>query len=108
MTEVFRQRGGARVGGTFWRSVNATWPFAVIEVADDAITLSALWRKYRFPRDGIRRLSVYSGWFSTGVRIEHQIEGCPPFMVFWTFDLPALEAALAARQYELAREEDTS
>jgi hypothetical protein len=93
MTSTFAQIGGARI-----RSMNATWPFARLSADRDAITLRCL-SKFTFPRDRITRLSRYRGFFSTGLRIEHNVPRCPGFMVFWTFSFDTLKVELEALGY---------
>lgn len=98
MATSFTQRGGARVGSSFWASSNATWPLAEITVEADRIGLIVSYlivkRRYSFAPSRVRRLSVYAGLFSRGLRIEHAVADYPPFVLFWTFNLPQLIAAL--------------
>ena len=51
--------------------------------------------KLTFPKASITRLSKHSGFFSTGLRIEHSAPRAPQFIVFWTFDFPTLAKELA-------------
>jgi hypothetical protein len=95
---LYSQRGGCRIGRNAWLSLNATWPFAELEVHDDALVLTGLLQAYHFPKDAIRRLSVYG----SGVRIEHTIAAYPRFVVFWTFKLAELRQQLQSHGFLLS------
>jgi len=87
-------RGGLRVGASKWNALNATWPFAKLRIENESIIISSLFGNPRFPRSQITKLSEYSGgFFSKGIQIEHTANQ-PPFVVFWTFDLPAVKRYL--------------
>jgi hypothetical protein len=96
MTAMFSQRGGARLG-----RFNASWPFASLRADDHGIALSCLGSEYRFPKDSIRGLSEYRGFFSTGLRIEHAVSLYPEFMIFWTFAFQNLKRNLEQLGYEV-------
>jgi hypothetical protein len=102
MAESFSQTGGARIGKSVFRSLNATWPFAKLTVDNTELRISCLGKKWVFPRDSIRLLKKHGGFFSTGLRIEHSIEGYAPFVVFWTFGFVALKQELERRDYRLS------
>jgi hypothetical protein len=97
----FRAIGGARIGSGLV-SFNASWPFAKLEIGGDALLLTCLWLKWAFPKESITRLSKHYGAFSSGFRIEHKIERYNPFIVFWTFRVSALQAALAEFGYHIS------
>ena len=105
MTAPFVQTGGLRVGDSYWGAWNATWPFARLSVSEAAldvtVSLFLSSRHYTFPAATVRRLSVYSGLFSRGLRIEHTVAQCPPFIIFWTFGLRALTSALVQRGFQI-------
>lgn len=90
---AFTQTGGARIS---W--VNASWPFATLEVADCELRLKCLWKSWNFRKDQITRLSEYPSCFG-GLRIQHNIEKYAPFIVFWTFGYSDLKCALEKRGY---------
>ena len=100
---TFKQAGGARIG-----FLNATYPFAVLSGDADAINLSCLGRAYHFPRSGIVRLSRHRGLISVGLRIEHDQDSLPNFivfwssMVFWPSRFNILLAELKALEYDVA------
>jgi len=48
MPEEFDQRGGGRIGHSFWRASNATWPFASLTVTPQTLTLKVLMKQYTF------------------------------------------------------------
>jgi len=100
---TFKQAGGARIG-----FLNATYPFAVLSGDADAINLSCLGRAYHFPRSNILRLSRHRGLISVGLRIEHNQDSLPNFivfwssMVFWPSRFNILLAELKALEYDVA------
>jgi len=86
-------RGGVHVGANFYCALNATWPFAKLRIEKEFLAISSLIGNPEFPRSQITKLSKYSGFFSKGLKIEHTT-GQAPFVVFWTFDLPAVKRGL--------------
>ena len=98
MTLPFTQQGGARAGTSYWSAWNMTWPFARISVKAGRIELRDSFllfaRLYTFAPGSVRRLSAYRGLFSRGLRIEHTVAAYPPFVLFWSFGLSELTAAL--------------
>ena len=105
MTAPFVQTGSLRVGDSYWRSWDTSWPSARLTVSETAIDISVSFffssRRYTFTTASVRRLSVYRGFFSRGLRIEHTAAEHPPFFVFWTFGLRALTLALAQRGFQV-------
>jgi hypothetical protein len=96
----FSQTGGARIGRSFWLSMNVTWPFASLTVTSEWIEVTVLWiRRYHFSRSAIRRIERFHGVFSRGIRIVHSEELYPDFVVFWTFDFARLQLNLEAMGY---------
>ena len=94
--------GGIRQGKSFWRSMNATWPFARLTVAPEGLTLgTTFFWTFSFERNQITKLSKYGfvPFFATGLRIEHSVAGYPPFIVFWTFWFGGVKAALIENGY---------
>jgi hypothetical protein len=94
MPEEFNQRGGGRIGHSFWRASNATWPFASLKVTPQTLTLKVLMKQYTFEKENIHQLKRYQGIFSTGLQIVHIRKGYPPFIVFWTFNFEVLKSEL--------------
>jgi hypothetical protein len=88
-TEIIAETGGYRVGRTAWLPLNATWPFGALEVHRNRLVLRTLFRQYTFPRDSIVALSIFPGFFSPDLRIEHSIPSYPRFVVFGHADLTA-------------------
>jgi len=77
------QRGGARLDG-----FNASYPFATLKGDQNKLTLTCMGREYIFARRHIRKLSIYNGLVSVGLRIEHRIPDYPSFVVFWVSIFP--------------------
>ncbi len=102
---AYVQRGGARIGRSYWVSLNFTIPFAKLSVTSEAVSLSVHFlffkRQYLFQRANISAIRRYKGYVSRGVKLEHDKEGCPPFIVFWTTDLKELLANLQSCGYHL-------
>ncbi len=108
--DSFSQTGGARVGRTYLFAMNATWPMAKLSGNRDALrlrcpkaTILPPDRTLVFPRDRIRRLSIYRGLlpFSIGLRIEHSDGSLPAFVVFWTFNFEKLRSDLLRLGYDV-------
>ena len=78
MNASFSQTGGARLG-----FFNATFPFATLSADGNALKLSCFGSDYDFPKSKIQKLSRYRGIFSVGLRIEHNDDSFPKFVVFW-------------------------
>jgi hypothetical protein len=91
MTEI----GGFTVGRNFLLALNGTWPFGRLEIHHDRLILNTLFRRYTFPRDSIVSLSIFSGFFSRGIRVEHSVPTYPRFIVFWSFHISRLRQRLS-------------
>jgi hypothetical protein len=78
MSDQFSTTGGARLDGLNW-----TASFATLSGNKDELRLSVPGREYVFPKNNDLRLSRYRGVFSVGLRIEHDDETVPQFVVFW-------------------------
>ena len=106
MPTSFLQRGGARVGFSRWLAVALTWPFAWLSVAEGRCEFSVFpfffLRPCVFTPSTVRRLSIYTGLRPASMvrpprflRVEHAVRGYPPFLLFYSFDLPQLIRELA-------------
>ena len=83
MDEV-KETGGARIG-----MANATWPFATLAVTKDKLVLSAsLLGNLIFRPGDIISLEPYSGFLSSGIKINHRVPGYKEKVIFWTFTNP--------------------
>ena len=92
--EVIRETGGYRLGRNAWLAFNATAPFGSLEIHHDRLVLHTITRALTFPRESITALSVFSGFFSSGLRIQHHIPSYPRFVVFWSSDILRLQQRL--------------
>ena len=101
MPEEFDQRGGGRIGYSYWRASNATWPFASLTVTPQTLTLKVLMKQYTFERETIRQLKRYRGILSTGLQIVHIRKDYPPFIVFWAFGFGVLKSELQRLGYSV-------
>jgi hypothetical protein len=72
---------------------------ADLTVSSSELHASALWMYYVFPKDKLIRLSRHKGLFCKGLKITHSILELPESVVFWTFRLEQLEAALTRLGY---------
>lgn len=100
--DTYNETGGLRWGSTFLRAMNVSWPFARLHASQDEIRIdiSFPWeRTFRFSRREIRTLRRTRGWFSIGLRIEHEHADYPPWVLFWTFRYRTLKAALERLGY---------
>jgi hypothetical protein len=71
------------IGGARLDNFNASYPFATLSADRDAIHLTCLGKHYDFPRAKIQKLSRHRGIFSVGLRIQHNDNALPAFVVFW-------------------------
>jgi len=94
-------RGGLHAGASYYNAINATWPFAQLRIEKDSLAITSLIGNPKFLKDEIKKLSKYSGFFSKGIRIEHTANQ-PPFIVFWTFDLPAVKHCLEENGFQFS------
>jgi hypothetical protein len=92
---IVTEIGGFTVGRNFLLALNGTWPFGRLEIHDDRLVLNTLFRHYTFPHDSIVSLSIFSGFFSRGIRIEHSVPAYPRFIVFWSFHVSRLRECLS-------------
>lgn len=95
--------GGIRYGKNYLLSFGTIWPFAKLVVDTNRLSLQ-VWtqlRTFYFPKEQIKKLSVSSRWFLVRMQIEHNIEEYPPYIVFSTFNIEAIKAALRANHYIL-------
>jgi hypothetical protein len=99
VTTPFAQTGGVRVGAGTILAFNASWPFATIEVRENAIRISCLWMLWVFPRVSISRLQRHSGAACSGLRLEHTVTDYNQFIVFWSPNFDILAAALRVRGF---------
>jgi hypothetical protein len=86
-------RGGARIG-----LFNATWPFATLRVTNEELSLKVFSKDYKFRKEEIRKLEIFHGWFSTGIKIIHS-SACESHIVFWSFSAKEVLAAAAHAGY---------
>ena len=80
MNEI-KETGGARIG-----MANATWPFATLTVSKDKLELNApIVGNLIFKPADIISISPYSGFMSSGLKINHKVPKYKDHVVFWTF-----------------------
>src|SRR6185436_8925558 len=94
VSPIFTQIGGARIS-----VINATWPFATLQVTECELRLRCFGKRWTFPKAELIRLSEHRGFFSVGLRIQHRIERYTQFIVFWSFAFPTLKRVLEQRGY---------
>ena len=98
---TFSQTGGARIGTSVLFALSVTWPFARLTIKETELGVSCFGWTWIFPKNSIQSLRKYSGFFSTGLRIEHSVARCPRFVVFWTFGFVTLKQELERCGYTL-------
>ncbi len=98
----YSQVGGVRIGRGFF-ALNATWPFATIFVASTGLSIKSVVRDLSFPRHVILGLDVHPGLLSTGLRIRHAAIEYPDVVIFWTFNIDALQKELVQRGYTVVK-----
>ena len=87
-------RGSAVIGTGFFR-LNLP---AKLEVADEILVLSCLWKRWLFPKASISRLKHTSNWVSDGIAIEHSIRDYSS-ITFQCFYYDRLRSELEKRGY---------
>jgi hypothetical protein len=98
---MYTEKGGARIGRSYWLSMNATWPLATISISEEAIELSALCQKRHFDKIEISGLQTYTGFISSGIQIIHTIPRYSKFVVFWSMNLKEFVTQLRAHGYNV-------
>lgn len=79
MTEI-KETGGARIG-----MANATWPFATLKVTQTSMQLNAsIIGSLVFKPSDIVSIELYSGFMSSGIKINHNVPRYKKHVVFWT------------------------
>lgn len=103
----FVQTGGARLGRSFWWSINWTWPFATLEVDPEVLTLRVPGAVHKLPRANIRTVALWGpDWAPpgfSGIVVGHDLSHLPPYVLFWSFGRRALLGALEAAGYPIFR-----
>ncbi len=87
-------------------AARTSWPSTKLTVEPGQLTVTTGFRSMHFKHGQITRLSEYGGFcwlFAYGIRVEHSEENCPPFFVFWTFDLAPIERSLAESGFALSK-----
>ncbi len=83
MTEV-KETGGARIG-----IANATWPFATLTVNREKLQLNTtILGNLVFKPGDIISIVPFSGFMSSGLKINHKVSKYKDNIVFWTFSNP--------------------
>lgn len=102
---VLTQRGGGRIGSSFWRSVSATWPFVTLEATCDALTMRFVGKSYRIDRASVDHVRPFGpSWAPPGfhgVVISHHDQSIPSHVLFWSFDRGRLLKELRDQGYAL-------
>ena len=76
--------GGARIG-----MANATWPFASLKVSKDRLDLNTgIVGNLTFKPNDIISIEPYSGFLSSGLKINHKVSKYKGKVIFWTFKNP--------------------
>jgi len=76
--------GGARVGESYWSSINYSWPLASLTIRQGEISLTMPLKSVALSRDQVIRINDYRGIISDGIQIQHSSKDTPSFLVFWT------------------------
>ena len=105
-TTVYSQVGGATIGWNRWLAIYVSIPFGRITVAPEEVTLGisflGLRKIYRIDREQLCSVAEYHGVFTKGVKLEHNVETYPKFMVFWSSKSDELKANLTRLGYKLS------
>ena len=95
------------VGGSLVGYMNSTFPFATLSVTQDRISITTVTiflgkKEFSIPKDQIRAITKYRGFFSSGIHISVYDDVTPEPLVFWTFNFSNLRQNLEARGYTLS------
>ena len=82
-TLLHKERGGLRMGYSFWESPYSTWPLAKVEIYSDKIIITEFFsKKAEIKKSDINSIEKY-GWFlGSEVKINHNSPQTMPFIVF--------------------------
>lgn len=69
----------------------------------DELVLRMPFRRYLFPREKLLLIYRYRSLLQIGLKIKHDVEGYPPYMVFYPGDVVEMEEALDANGFPVAR-----
>lgn len=98
----YSERGGLRIGKTYWKSWNLTWPFAVLRITEKEIQVRYLFRHLTLQKDDL----FYIEPFKKGVRLVHNLAH-HPFIVFWSRDNESLMERFRSRGYRIRIDHST-
>lgn len=87
--EWFRQTGAGQNA-----YLRAGYPFAVIVVSPDVLSLTVFGKHEEFPKTSIRRISQQTVVFSKVICFERTDDVSSPRIMYWSFNRPALIGAL--------------
>lgn len=97
-----QQRGGARIGNGI-TPFNCTWPFAVLKVDQERLSLRVkilfFSGEYVIQKCRIERMVEVIGFLSPGIRIEHNDHSQPTQLIFWCFGAKRLLTELRELGY---------
>ena len=91
-------------GENFRFAARIGWPSTKLTVDSGQLTLTTGFDSVSFQKKNITRLSEYPGFcwlFARGIRIEHDQENHPQFLVFWMFDFPRVKRCLTENGFVL-------
>ena len=76
-----------KIGGLRAGIKNVTWPFARLKLQNGELQITSIMGSYRFNKSEILALSRYEliPFIGQGIRISHNKEKYPSFIVFWYF-----------------------
>jgi hypothetical protein len=96
----YKERGGLRIGSSYWFSSNYTWPFAKISASKEKLILTCLLNSIELKRDEVLYIERYKGFFSQGIRIYHK-KIKHPFIIFWSLSVNNLINKLKDKGYKI-------
>ena len=86
MEPVYKERGGGWIGSFPW-TLQATWPFASIQIFSNKLILKVGWRIAELNISDIvitKRILIIP-FLADGVRIVHNNTKVPLVLIFWSF-----------------------
>jgi hypothetical protein len=99
--DILASRGGLRIGSSFWLAGNYTVPLVELRIAADGLWLNYVCTEVTVPRESIRRNYCQKKLLDPGIRIVHNDEKIPPFILFWAYRMEEEMNALGRKKYPI-------
>ncbi len=103
--KLYEEKGGLRLGKSYWVSSNFTWPYADINIFRNRIVIDHVFGKIEFKKGEIENIEkcngMLGGILGKGVRVFHKKRKFYPFVVFWSLNVDNLIKELKRAGYKV-------